>query len=151
MRYHQIHFQASIKKEKTPRSYRRAFYRNLDKKTKSPAQLRGAFFSESGWRDSNSRPHAPQTCTLTGLSYIPIVVITGFEPVTSALSRQRSKPTELNDPSAKCLCRRLQRYKLLKKRSARALLFFRKFIAAELHLPHKTQACRLSVLSQRNT
>lgn len=25
------------------------------------------------------------------------VVITGFEPVTSALSRRRSKPTELND------------------------------------------------------
>ena len=25
----------------------------------------------SGWPDSNGRPHAPQTCTLTGLSYIP--------------------------------------------------------------------------------
>ena len=25
----------------------------------------------SGWQDSNLRPHAPQTCTLTGLSYIP--------------------------------------------------------------------------------
>ena len=26
---------------------------------------------ESGWLDSNQRPRAPQTCTLTGLSYIP--------------------------------------------------------------------------------
>ena len=135
MRYHQIYLQASIKK-------------------KSPAQLRGAFFSESGWRDSNSRPHAPQTCTLTGLSYIPMVVITGFEPVTSALSRQRSKPTELNDRSANfkaCLCRRLQRYKLLKKRSARALLFFEKFIAAKLHPLHRIQPVHPPTQFQRNT
>ena len=26
---------------------------------------------QSGWLDSNQRPHAPQTRTLTGLSYIP--------------------------------------------------------------------------------
>ena len=28
-------------------------------------------FRVSGWKDSNLRPHAPQTCTLTGLSYTP--------------------------------------------------------------------------------
>jgi hypothetical protein len=33
---------------------------------------------------------------LSSLSFY--VGITGFEPVTSALSRQRSKPTELNAP-----------------------------------------------------
>ena len=29
-------------------------------------------FHQSGGLDSNQRPHAPQTCTLTGLSYAPI-------------------------------------------------------------------------------
>ena len=28
--------------------------------------------TKSGWLDSNQRPHAPQTRTLTGLSYIPL-------------------------------------------------------------------------------
>ena len=32
------------------------------------------------------------------------VSYTGFEPVTSALSRQRSEPTELIAPKAHCKC-----------------------------------------------
>ncbi len=39
-------------------------------KTKAPASAR-ALIVLSGRLDSNQRPHAPQTCTLTGLSYSP--------------------------------------------------------------------------------
>ena len=31
--------------------------------------------TKSGWLDSNQRPHAPQTRTLTGLSYIPLIFV----------------------------------------------------------------------------
>ena len=44
-------------------------------------------------------PRPPGVCA-TGLRHIPLlssVVDTGFEPVTSAMSMQRSKPTELID------------------------------------------------------
>ena len=48
-------------------------------------------------------------------AWVGKVVITGFEPVTSALSKQRSKPTELND-----LKTALKRLKLLRFRRASA-------------------------------
>ena len=52
----------------------------------------------TGFEPATTRPPGVYA---TGLRYIPCLVWekpvghTGFEPVTSALSRQRSKPTEL--------------------------------------------------------
>ncbi|GEM_PF-5480481 len=40
---------------------------------KGPADQLQILEFQSGWRDLNSRPLAPQTSTLTGLSYIPKV------------------------------------------------------------------------------
>lgn len=33
--------------------------------------LKAGFFSWSGWRDLNSRPHGPKPCALTKLGYTP--------------------------------------------------------------------------------
>ena len=46
-------------------------FANLHKNKNLDNHLIIKVFSRSGWLDSNQRPHAPQTRTLTGLSYIP--------------------------------------------------------------------------------
>ena len=43
----------------------------LQPKQKGPAVILQVLDFRSGWRDLNSRPLAPQTNTLTMLSYIP--------------------------------------------------------------------------------
>ena len=42
------------------------------KNKKPSAKRRMGFFAQSGCRDLNPGPLAPQTSTLTGLSYIPL-------------------------------------------------------------------------------
>ena len=53
-----------------------------NKKSIDNHQIINAFY-QSGWLDSNQRPHAPQTRTLTGLSYTPKLLkvgLLGLEP-----------------------------------------------------------------------
>lgn len=50
------------------------------KRRKSCSRFSTFFKNWSGWLDSNKRPLAPQTNTLTGLSYIPIAAIVGLFP-----------------------------------------------------------------------
>ena len=42
-----------------------------NKKSVDNLSIVNAFTIQSGWLESNQRPHAPQTRTLTGLSYTP--------------------------------------------------------------------------------
>ena len=53
-----------------------------------------AFVGVTGFEPATTRPPGVYA---TGLRYTPFLFVsdTGFEPVTSALSRRRSKPTEL--------------------------------------------------------
>lgn len=51
----------------------------------------------SGWSPFFQRPYIKMTTQFGAVVTFFLVIHTGFEPVTSSLSRKRSKPAELMD------------------------------------------------------
>ena len=55
------------------------------KKTAGILRLNSCGFDQSGWQDSNLRPHAPQTRTLNLLSYTPLMLLPNSETLFGAV------------------------------------------------------------------